>query len=187
MNGRHKFTTCLARLALRHPSPECKDCETGLQLQAMTKKALVDRIGIGRRLKQVRQERKLSQAQAGNQAGIPQGIVSSYELGKVDILLKHLITVSRQFDVTLMWLLNGDGPRPETHPDPESEIEGGYLFLKTTPHEELFNRLIKRATIQKRTLKSEILVILEMAVGVRSKAEEIERIRGIINPEEIEQ
>ena len=57
------------------------------------------------RLRDLREDRDLSQKQIAAVLGIDQRVYSTYETGKRDIPLKHLITLADYYHVTVDYLL----------------------------------------------------------------------------------
>ena len=63
------------------------------------------------RLRNLREDMDLSQAQVAAVLGIDQRVYSNYETGKRDIPLRHLITLADYYHVTTDYLLGRDnGP-----------------------------------------------------------------------------
>lgn len=63
---------------------------------------------IGKRLKEVRQTHKLKQADMSKIFGISVAAYSKIETGINELTAKHLLTLKREFEVSIDWLLFGD-------------------------------------------------------------------------------
>ncbi len=75
-------------------------------------------ISIGQRLKQVREQLGLSQAQLAKKIGFSQKAISHWERGERDIPTQALIALKR-IGINIDWLLTGEG-EPLTN-DPKKE------------------------------------------------------------------
>ncbi len=62
---------------------------------------------IGRRIKEVRMERKISQEELAEKLNISVSFVSRWETGRAQINLKRLIEISKILEVTTDYLLSG--------------------------------------------------------------------------------
>ena len=63
------------------------------------------------RLRNLREDKDLSQAQVAAVLGIDQRVYSNYETGKRDIPVRHLVTLADYYHVTTDYLLGRDhGP-----------------------------------------------------------------------------
>lgn len=60
---------------------------------------------VSERLRDLREERHMTQAEVGAIIGITQQIYSSYELGKFELPLRHLITLANFFEVSTDYIL----------------------------------------------------------------------------------
>lgn len=66
---------------------------------------------IGERIKEVRKEMKMSQVEFSKILGITQDKLSKYENEKIKPPIKVLLEISRNFNVSLNWLLMGRGDK----------------------------------------------------------------------------
>lgn len=62
------------------------------------------------RLRNLREDMDLSQAQVAAILGIDQRVYSNYETGKRDIPLRHLVTLADYYHVTTDYLLDREQP-----------------------------------------------------------------------------
>lgn len=62
---------------------------------------------IGDRLKQTREEAGLKQKDIAEMLGIKLPVYIGIEKNKVDLTLKHIITLKKKFDISLDWLITG--------------------------------------------------------------------------------
>ena len=60
------------------------------------------------RLRDLREDRDMTQAQVASLLGIDQRVYSNYETGKREIPLRHLIVLADYYHVTLDFLLGRD-------------------------------------------------------------------------------
>ena len=60
------------------------------------------------RLRDLREDRDMTQAQVASLLGIDQRVYSNYETGKREIPLRHLIVLADYYHVTLDYLLGRD-------------------------------------------------------------------------------
>ncbi len=61
---------------------------------------------IGARIKEVRQERKLSREQIARRIGVCQQTIEKYETGEIDISISKLSKISHVLNVGIMHLLD---------------------------------------------------------------------------------
>ena len=62
---------------------------------------------IGDRLKQIRVEAGLTKKDIAEILGIQLPVYIEIEKNKVDLTLKHIITLKKKFDISIDWLLTG--------------------------------------------------------------------------------
>lgn len=68
------------------------------------------------RLKNMREDRDLTQRQISNILGIDQRVYSNYELGKRNIPIEHLITLAKYYNTSIDYLVNlTDDSTPYPH------------------------------------------------------------------------
>ena len=60
------------------------------------------------RLRELREDRDMTQAQVASLLGIDQRVYSNYETGKREIPLRHLIVLADYYHVTVDYLLGRD-------------------------------------------------------------------------------
>lgn len=65
----------------------------------------------GKRLKEIRKEKGLSQEKMSRALEIKRTVYSKFELGENNVPEKHLIKFSETFGISLNWLLRGIGPK----------------------------------------------------------------------------
>jgi transcriptional regulator with XRE-family HTH domain len=65
---------------------------------------------ICRRFKVVRESSDLSQIQFGDLLKVKRTAVSRIETGHITPTLRHILTVSEHFNISVEWLINGRGP-----------------------------------------------------------------------------
>lgn len=68
------------------------------------------------KLKNMREDKDLSQQQISNILGIDQRVYSNYELGKRTISIDHLITLAKYYNTSIDYLVNlTDNSDPYPH------------------------------------------------------------------------
>lgn len=86
------------------------------------------RAEIGKRLKLIRKQKRITQAELGEKLGIQFQHVSKYERGETVPTWENLIKLAQFFDVNINWLLTGNG-KMFLSPLPYSMETGGALSL----------------------------------------------------------
>jgi transcriptional regulator with XRE-family HTH domain len=71
---------------------------------------------FGDRILYCRKKAKLSQTELGEMFGLTQGAVGWWEKQGAQPKLEVLMPLARLFNVSIEWLLEGDGPKPEVRP-----------------------------------------------------------------------
>jgi transcriptional regulator with XRE-family HTH domain len=79
--------------------------------------------GISIRLRQVRQQKSLSQSEISNALGIPQSAYSRYERGTLDLPNKHIVALQLLYNVNPEWLKEGEGQMFLDNNQPEKRME----------------------------------------------------------------
>jgi transcriptional regulator with XRE-family HTH domain len=74
---------------------------------ARFKPALVDWKGVGRRIRELRGF-DMTQADLARRIGVSQGYLSTIEHGQGEMGAEVLLTISREFDKSMEWLLTGE-------------------------------------------------------------------------------
>lgn len=84
---------------------------------------------IGRRIRDLRNSKKLSMTKLGNAIGVSSGNISDWETGRSKPTIAGLIALSDHFGVSIDWIVKGTGPGPgeepikERPPDDLSPVE----------------------------------------------------------------
>lgn len=65
----------------------------------------VRKLNIGQRLKQLREEKKLTQEDVGNMIGVTKATVNRYETGEIDIKRTVAVKLSKVFDVSPAYIM----------------------------------------------------------------------------------
>ena len=68
----------------------------------------VDWKDVGRRIRELR-GLYMTQAELAHRLGVSQGYLSTVEHGQSEIGAEVLLTISREFDKSMEWLLTGEG------------------------------------------------------------------------------
>lgn len=66
-------------------------------------------IEIGKRIKCLRLEKKLSREQIARRLGVKQQTIEKYEKGSIEISIKKLIQISNIMNVSIMYFLKQEG------------------------------------------------------------------------------
>jgi transcriptional regulator with XRE-family HTH domain len=74
---------------------------------ARTKLVPIDWKGVGRRIRELRGF-DMTQADLAQRIGVSQGYLSTVEHGQGEIGAEVLLTISREFDKSMEWLLTGE-------------------------------------------------------------------------------
>lgn len=94
--------------------------------------------GLGRRIKQVREQRAMSQAEFARQFGITRSSVSQWEAELTEPTSEKLRAIARQAHVNHEWLANNHGPMTDEDEDDERERRGvpikGYVGAGAQAH-----------------------------------------------------
>jgi len=64
---------------------------------------------IGKRLRWVRKNLRLSQRELADKLGFAQRTISSWEKGEREIPIRALSVLKEQFNININWLLTGEG------------------------------------------------------------------------------
>ena len=86
----------------------------------------VDRENIGTRVKEVRKNNNLTQAQFGEEIGFSKNYIYYVETGKNDPSNDFLRAVSRKFDVSVVWLKTGVD-------EPDDDLSDVFDWLRDRP------------------------------------------------------
>ena len=80
-------------------------------------------MNIGQRLKQLRDEKQLTQEDVGNIIGVTKATVNRYETGEIDIKRTIAVKLSKVFDVSPAYIMGWtDNPQKVNKPD-DIELE----------------------------------------------------------------
>ncbi|MCC0637052.1 helix-turn-helix domain-containing protein [Clostridioides sp. ES-S-0001-02] len=63
------------------------------------------------RLKEIREDKKLSQSEFGERIGLSRSQISCYEKGIRDVTERSIKDICREFDINENWLKNGEGEK----------------------------------------------------------------------------
>lgn len=66
---------------------------------------------IGRRIREIRKEKNLTQSEFAKMFDITQDRLSKYETGVIGIPVEILLKISKKFNISLDWLLTGKGKK----------------------------------------------------------------------------
>lgn len=94
---------------------------------------------IGERLKAVRKNLKLSQAELGEKLKINASAISQMEHNHIKPSLETLATMARFYGVNLHWLITGDGSMYEVEGDMEGSTERRLNKIRTFINDELLS------------------------------------------------
>jgi len=72
---------------------------------------MYDNLEISKRLKDVRKQLKLSQAQMADILGVSQGFYAGMESGRYTIKIEYIICITNKYDIDTNWFLTGEGEK----------------------------------------------------------------------------
>lgn len=95
-------------------------------------------IEIGKRIKEIRTTRRLTQQKLADETGIDVTLISKYETGKKEIGLDNLKRICEALSTSLDYIIYGKGKPIKLYADPNSNIENIFpMFISPTEIEEL--------------------------------------------------
>ncbi|SET54499.1 DNA-binding transcriptional regulator, XRE-family HTH domain [Oceanobacillus limi] len=85
--------------------------------------------GFGKRLKALREQQALSPEQMAEQIGFTKSVIWSYEMEKKEPSISHVKRISKFFDVSIDYLLNGNTPKQPLRLEEKNVREGHMLMV----------------------------------------------------------
>lgn len=97
--------------------------------------------GVNLRIKQVRENIKLSQTDFGKRLGLGRSYISAIELGQRTIKDRLIYEICREFGVSEKWLRTGEGDiyAPKAHPTKISKMLDLFNELDVTQQNAIIN------------------------------------------------
>jgi len=122
-----------------------------------------NKLGVGKRLAEVRKKNKITQVEAAKLFGTRQQHISAYESGKSQAPSEYLFWVAGEFGVTVDYLLTGHTPDEYAARAAEAETKYGLGSLSTGEVELI--RLYRDAPIDGQAAAKAVLEIYQHKEG----------------------
>ena len=110
-------------------------------------------MSLGRRIKETREAKGLSQADLAERAGVSQQMISKLERGKA-ARSGDLVSIAAALDVSAEFLFSGTGPRTAPEPTPPQQVacEPGpyHVAPQMTPQEQVLVEYFRALTERQR-------------------------------------
>lgn len=121
-------------------------------------KAMVkEGMDVGQKIRELRKEKNLSQADLAKRIGVHQRYVSTLETGKRMPAAETLIKLSTVFRVSIDYLLLDNVPKEGTHKIDDFELYQEFRETESLPEDDkkLVRRLVSLLTFQQKVRKAE--------------------------------
>ena len=92
---------------------------------------------IYERIKEIRIENDLTQAEFGEKIGVSRFVIANIELGRVDAKDHMIKLIAKEFDINEEWIKTGEG---EKHPEISSDEKLAKLIGETIGADDLFRK-----------------------------------------------